>query len=60
MAKRYFGNVRQRASGRWQARYTGPDGVTYSAPVTFDSRQYADAYLRRVSGDIQTRALGIA
>jgi len=53
MTKRYFGNVRKRASGRWQARYTGPDGVTYSAPVTFDSKQYADAWLRRVSGDIQ-------
>jgi integrase len=53
MAKRYFGNVRKRASGRFQARYTGPDGKTYSAPTTFDSRQYADAWLRRVSGDIQ-------
>jgi integrase len=53
MTKRYFGNVRKRASGRFQARYTGPDGVTYSAPVTFDSGQYADAWLRRVSGEIQ-------
>src|SRR5215813_712749 len=53
MAKRYFGNVRKRASGRFQARYTGPDGNTYSAPTTFDSRQYADAWLRRVSGEIQ-------
>jgi integrase len=53
MAKRYFGNVRKRASGRFQARYTGPDGATYSAPVTFDSRQYADAWLNRVHGDIQ-------
>jgi integrase len=51
--KRYFGNVRKRASGRFQARYTGPDGRTYSAPVTFDSRQYADAWLSRVHGDIQ-------
>jgi integrase len=53
MAKRYFGNVRKRASGRFQARYTGPDGRTYSAPQTFDTRGYADAWLRRVSGDIQ-------
>jgi len=51
--KRYFGNVRQRASGRFQARYTAPDGRTYTAPVTFDSRQYANAYLARVHGDIQ-------
>jgi integrase len=54
MAKRYFGNVRKRASGRFQARYTGPDGRTYSAPLTFDSKQYADAWLARVSADIQT------
>ncbi len=53
MAKRYFGNVRRRASGRWQARYTGPDGITYTGPVTFDSRQYADAWLSRIHGDIQ-------
>jgi integrase len=59
MAKRYFGNVRQRASGRYQARYTGPDGRAYSArtpdgtALTFDSRQYANAWLARVHGDIQ-------
>lgn len=59
MGKRTFGNVRRLPSGRHQARYTGPDGVTYTArtaggrPLTFDSRQYADAYLARVSADIQ-------
>src|SRR5262249_57012376 len=58
MAKRYFGNVRKRASGRFQARYTGPDGHTYSAPTTFDSKQYADAWLRRVSGEIQAGRWG--
>ena len=59
MAKRYFGSVRQLPSGRFQARYQGPDGRTYTArtdsgsALTFDSRQYADAYLARISGDIQ-------
>jgi len=53
MAKRYFGNVRKRASGRYQARYTGPDGKTYPAPFTFDNGGLADAWLRRVSGEIQ-------
>jgi integrase len=59
MGKRYFGSVRALPSGRFQARYTGPDGVTYTArtaaggPLTFDSKQYADAYLSRVHGDIQ-------
>jgi integrase len=51
--KRYFGSIRVLPSGRVQARYTGPDGTAYTAPVTFDSRQYAEAYLARVHGDIQ-------
>ena len=53
MAKRSFGSIRERANGRFQARYTGPDGHVYSAPTTFDSRQYAEAWLARVSADIQ-------
>ena len=59
MNRRYFGSVRKLPSGRYQARYTGPDGQTYTGrtpeghPLTFDSRQYADAYLSRVSGSIQ-------
>jgi integrase len=51
--KRHFGSLRALPSGRIQARYTGPDGRTYAAPVTFDSRQYALAFLDRVHGDIQ-------
>jgi integrase len=50
-AKRYFGNVRKLPSGRFQARYTGPDGLTYSArtpegkPLTFDTKGDAEAWL---------------
>jgi integrase len=49
--KRYFGNVRKLPSGRFQARYTGPDGCTYTArtntggPLTFDTRGDAEAWL---------------
>jgi integrase len=49
--KRYFGSVRQLRSGRYQARYTGPDGITYSAktpegkPLTFDTQGDAEAWL---------------
>lgn len=43
--RRYFGNARKLPSGRHQARYTGPDGVTYKAPVTFSSQGDADAWL---------------
>ena len=48
MGKRYFGNVRKLPSGRYQARYTGPDGgptppAPGGRPLTFDAKQYADA-----------------
>ena len=32
---RTFGSLRQLPSGKWQARYRGPDGVMYTAPGTF-------------------------
>lgn len=50
-AKRYFGNVRQLPSGRFQARYQGPDRRTYTArkpdggPLTFDTQSDAEAWL---------------
>lgn len=49
--RRYFGSVRKLPSGRFQARYTGPDGLTYTArrgdggPLTFDTRGDAEAWL---------------
>jgi integrase len=58
-SKRTFGNVRKLPSGRFQARYTGPDGATYTGrtpegrALTFDARQYAGAYLSRVDASIQ-------
>jgi integrase len=58
-SRRYFGSTRVLPSGRVQARYTGPDGRTYTGrtpegrPLTFDSKQYAEAYLARVHADIQ-------
>jgi integrase len=45
MGKRYFGTVRKLASGRYQARYRGPDRVRYSAPVTFAAKADAHAWL---------------
>lgn len=59
MGKRTFGSVRRLPSGRLQARYTGPDGVSYTGrsaegrALTFDSVLYADKYLARVDADIQ-------
>ncbi len=40
-------------SGRFQARSSSPDGRTHKGPVTFGSRQYANAYLARIHSDIQ-------
>ncbi|HWG98658.1 MAG TPA: site-specific integrase [Pilimelia sp.] len=50
--RRRFGNVRQRASGRWQARYVGPDGLTRTAPHTFATERQADKWLTLVESDI--------
>lgn len=51
--RRYFGNIRKLPSGRFQASYKGPDGKRHTAPMTFDSQQYADAWLSGVRTDIQ-------
>jgi hypothetical protein len=49
---RDLGNVRQRASGRWQARYTGPDGLTHSAPNTFATEDDTDDWLIVTEADV--------
>ena len=41
--KRVRGSVRQLASGRWQVRYTGPDGRRRSLPQTYRTKADADA-----------------
>jgi integrase len=43
--KRRFGRVRELPSGRWQARYKGPDGTDRPAPHTFESKASADRWL---------------
>lgn len=45
-AKRSFGQVSQMWSGRYQARYTGPDGALDTAPSTFEDREAAQFWLR--------------
>ena len=41
------GNARQLPSGRWQARFNGPDGEQHAAPTTFLTKQDASAWLDR-------------
>jgi hypothetical protein len=43
--RRHFGSIRKRASGRYQARYTGPDNKTYNAPETFERKTDAARWL---------------
>jgi hypothetical protein len=43
--RRQFGRIRQLPSKRWQARYTGPDGVVRPAPMTFPTKADASAWL---------------
>jgi integrase len=50
--KRHFGSIRKRASGRYQARYTGPDGITYGAPGTFERKTDAARWLATKEAEI--------
>ncbi len=43
--RRRFGSVRQLPSGRYQARYQGPDGLVRTAPRTFGSETDANVWL---------------
>ena len=47
------GTTRQLPSGRWQARFRGGDGVMRPAPVTFDTRLDATAWLKAQADDVE-------
>ncbi len=49
---RRFGSIRKRASGRYQARYLGPDGHMRSAPDTFARLADAERYLSLVEAQM--------
>lgn len=51
-ARRRFGSVRKLSSGRWQARYPGPDGQLRPAPITFATKTDAGRYLSSVEVDM--------
>jgi integrase len=50
--KRRFGRVRELPSGRWQARYKGPDGIDRPAPRTFESKTSAERWLTLTEAEI--------
>ena len=45
MSRRPFGNVRTLPSGRFQARYRGPDGRQHHGPFTFATKADARVWL---------------
>lgn len=47
-----FGNVRKLPSGRFQARYTGPDGQEHRGPTTFQTKGDAQTWLAMQSAAI--------
>ncbi|MFD8531359.1 tyrosine-type recombinase/integrase [Streptosporangium canum] len=50
--KRRFGRVRQLPSGRWQARYRGPDDIDRAAPETFANKRDAEIWLTKKEAEI--------
>jgi hypothetical protein len=50
--KRRFRSVRQLPSGRWQARYRGPDGLMRAAPRPFLAKRDADQWLTITESEV--------
>lgn len=51
--KRTFGRIRKLSSGRFQARYPGPDGIDRPAPETFATKRDADDWLAEKQTDLR-------
>ena len=47
MSKRRLCRIRKLASGRFQARYPGPDGVDRTPPNTFATKKEAEIWLTK-------------
>jgi len=52
MAKRRFGRIRRLSSGRYQARYLGPDGIDRPATGTFATKTDAEVWLTMKEAEI--------
>ena len=50
--RRRFGRVRKLPSGRYQARYSTPDGCEHPAPDTFGTKTAAERWLAAVETDL--------
>ena len=50
--KRVQGSFRKLPSGRWQVRYTGPDGLRHTMGTTFATRKEADQGWSRLAANL--------
>ena len=50
--RRTFGTIRKLPSGRYQARYTSPDGVRHRAPRSFATKAEASRWLAASENDL--------
>ena len=50
--RRTFGTIRKLPSGRYQARYTSPDGVRHRAPRSFATKAEASRWLASSENDL--------
>ena len=50
--RRRFGHLRRLPSGRWQAKYPGPDGKYHTAPNTFRGKGVAEQWLVEKEAEI--------
>jgi hypothetical protein len=49
---RRFGNIRKRASGRYQIRYPGPDGRMRAGPETYERKSDAERALSLIEAQM--------
>jgi hypothetical protein len=52
MSRASTGHIRKLSSGRYQARFTFPDGVRRPAPTTFQTKKDANAWLAQQNADV--------
>lgn len=53
--RRAFGKIAKQRSGRYQASYLGENGERYLAPVTFETKGDADAWLSMRRAELEER-----
>jgi integrase len=52
MSRSSTGHIRKLSSGRYQARFTFPDGLRRPAPTTFQTKRDANAWLAQQNADV--------